>query len=451
MAQMRLAADRLHGERRGGQEIVRAMHAALGRRLLVLLNSHDILLVVMTVTDTHSCQTRPHLPLRSHRPSSCIGAIGQRQQQFVLDQRRRIQRMVGDEHFVAAVGIQCVGLGLAFRRAPSPCAAQSAARTREAALAFQRHLPRNGDGQCRPPASSVVPSMRQSTAAAPGATRSARRSDAATSSVLRAPRVRAPDDRRQMFPALVCGSCAMRSLDPGWLSCRMTDVGRATQTRDNSRLHAPVKEMPAKTMGNGHTTAGAGLHVPVPPRAPGAPRLPFVVAAPDVDETPLPGEAPVATALRLSEAKARAVAARFADALVIGSDQVADCDGRADRQAGRPRARSPQLRELSGRTVVFHTGVALVDARSGRCRSELVDVDQHVSRADRRRDRRVSRPRAALRLRGLGTVRSARHRAVRAHRQRRSDRAHRPAADRAVAACCAPKASTCWTRRRCDR
>ena len=102
--------------------------------------------------------------------------------------------------------------------------------------------------------------------------------------------------------------------------------------------------------------------------------LPFEVAAPEVDESPQPGETPAATALRLAEAKARAVAARYPDALVIGSDQVADCDGRAIGKPGdRPRAMA-QLRALSGRTVVFHTGVALVDAASGRCRGELVDV-----------------------------------------------------------------------------
>lgn len=102
--------------------------------------------------------------------------------------------------------------------------------------------------------------------------------------------------------------------------------------------------------------------------------LPFEVAAPDIDETALPGEAPAATALRLAHAKARAVATRYPDALVIGSDQVADCDGRPIGKPGdRPRALA-QLRALSGRTVVFHTGVALVDAASGRCQSELVDV-----------------------------------------------------------------------------
>jgi septum formation protein len=102
--------------------------------------------------------------------------------------------------------------------------------------------------------------------------------------------------------------------------------------------------------------------------------LPFEVAAPDVDETPLPGEPPVATALRLSEAKARAVAARYEDALVIGSDQVADCDGRAVSKPGDRANAQRELRALSGRTIVFHTGVALVDAASGRCQREMVDV-----------------------------------------------------------------------------
>jgi septum formation protein len=101
---------------------------------------------------------------------------------------------------------------------------------------------------------------------------------------------------------------------------------------------------------------------------------PFVIAAPDVDETPLPGERPGTTALRLSEAKARAVAARFPDALVIGSDQVADCDGTAISKPGDRERAFGQLRALSGRTIVFHTGLALVNAATGRCQRELVDV-----------------------------------------------------------------------------
>lgn len=102
--------------------------------------------------------------------------------------------------------------------------------------------------------------------------------------------------------------------------------------------------------------------------------LPFLVAAPGLDETALPGEAPAQTALRLAEAKARAVAVRFADALVIGSDQIADCAGEPVGKPGSRDAAFAQLRALSGKTVVFHTGVALVDAASGRCASTLVNV-----------------------------------------------------------------------------
>jgi septum formation protein len=102
--------------------------------------------------------------------------------------------------------------------------------------------------------------------------------------------------------------------------------------------------------------------------------LPFVVAAPDVDETALASESPAETALRLAEAKARAVAARYPDSLVIGSDQVADCAGQPIGKPGSRERAVEQLQMLSGRTVTFHTAIALVDAASGRCRTELVDV-----------------------------------------------------------------------------
>jgi len=100
----------------------------------------------------------------------------------------------------------------------------------------------------------------------------------------------------------------------------------------------------------------------------------FVVADPAVDEAPLPGEKPSATALRLAEAKARAVASRYPSALVIGSDQVADCDGQAIGKPGSRAAAIAQLARQAGRSVVFHTGVALVDAASGRVQTRLVDV-----------------------------------------------------------------------------
>jgi septum formation protein len=102
--------------------------------------------------------------------------------------------------------------------------------------------------------------------------------------------------------------------------------------------------------------------------------LPFTVAAPAIDESPHPGEAPADTAVRLAEAKARGVAAAYPDALIVGSDQVADFEGKAIGKPRDPGDALAQLRAMQGRTIVFHTGLALLDARSGRCRRALVDV-----------------------------------------------------------------------------
>jgi len=102
--------------------------------------------------------------------------------------------------------------------------------------------------------------------------------------------------------------------------------------------------------------------------------LPFNAVAPGVDETALPGERPSATALRLAEAKARSVAAAHADALIIGSDQVADCEGQPIGKPGDHEAAVAMLTALAGKTVVFHTGLALLDAKSGCCATTMVDV-----------------------------------------------------------------------------
>lgn len=100
--------------------------------------------------------------------------------------------------------------------------------------------------------------------------------------------------------------------------------------------------------------------------------LPFEVARPDLDESPLPGESPVATAERLAIDKARAVAAAHPNALIIGSDQVAYMDGQTFGKPGTVERAIAQLRSMSGRTVVFHTAVALLDAQSGRFQLEGV-------------------------------------------------------------------------------
>lgn len=102
--------------------------------------------------------------------------------------------------------------------------------------------------------------------------------------------------------------------------------------------------------------------------------LPFLAVAPETDESALPGESPAATALRLAVAKARSVATAHPRALIIGSDQVADCDGEPVGKPGTHDRAIAQLEQLSGRTVVFHTGLALLDATNGACQAELVDV-----------------------------------------------------------------------------
>ena len=94
-------------------------------------------------------------------------------------------------------------------------------------------------------------------------------------------------------------------------------------------------------------------------------RLPFEVVDPGVDETPQPGETPARLALRLALAKAHAVARARPDAVVIGSDQVADLDGQPLGKPGGFGRAAAQLRAMSGRAVVFHTAVAVVHASTG--------------------------------------------------------------------------------------
>jgi septum formation protein len=94
-------------------------------------------------------------------------------------------------------------------------------------------------------------------------------------------------------------------------------------------------------------------------------RLPFDTASPDVDETPRPNESPAALAARLATAKAREVASRYPDAVVIGSDQVADLDGEPLGKPGTHERAVLQLQRMRGRTVVFHTAVAVVCAAAG--------------------------------------------------------------------------------------
>ena len=103
-------------------------------------------------------------------------------------------------------------------------------------------------------------------------------------------------------------------------------------------------------------------------------RLPFTVAAPAVDETPLPGEPPAQLAQRLALAKAHAVATLHPEAVVIGSDQVADLAGQPLGKPGNHARATAQLQRMRGHTVVFHTAVAVVCHASGFAQGELAPV-----------------------------------------------------------------------------
>lgn len=103
-------------------------------------------------------------------------------------------------------------------------------------------------------------------------------------------------------------------------------------------------------------------------------RLPFEVAAPDVDESPQSGEAPKQLACRLAMAKARAVAAQFPACVVVGSDQVAELDGQALGKPGNHVRAVAQLQQMRGKTVIFQTAVAVVCLETGFAQMDLAQV-----------------------------------------------------------------------------
>ena len=101
-------------------------------------------------------------------------------------------------------------------------------------------------------------------------------------------------------------------------------------------------------------------------------RIPYTVSVPDIDETPLTAELPETMARRLAALKARAVAARFPGAVVIGSDQVASLDGAPIGKPGSHEVALAQLLAMRGQSVAFHTAVCVHDARSGESLIESV-------------------------------------------------------------------------------
>ena len=102
--------------------------------------------------------------------------------------------------------------------------------------------------------------------------------------------------------------------------------------------------------------------------------IPFEVAAPEVDETPLFKETPRDLALRLALAKARAVASKYPEAVVIGSDQVADLEGEALGKPGNHANAVKQLQRMRGKTVIFQTALSVICLATGFEQTDLATV-----------------------------------------------------------------------------
>ena len=102
--------------------------------------------------------------------------------------------------------------------------------------------------------------------------------------------------------------------------------------------------------------------------------IPFEVAAPEVDETPQLNEAPKDLACRLALAKARAVASKHPDAVVIGSDQVADLEGEPLGKPGNHTNAVKQLQRMRGKTVIFQTALSVICVATGFEQTDLASV-----------------------------------------------------------------------------
>lgn len=105
--------------------------------------------------------------------------------------------------------------------------------------------------------------------------------------------------------------------------------------------------------------------------------LPFTCAAPEVDELPLPGETPRQLVLRLAQAKAQALASRYPNHLIIGSDQVCVLDGEITGKPHTEENACLQLKKASGNIVTFYTGVALYNSANGQLQTECEPFDVH--------------------------------------------------------------------------
>ena len=104
-------------------------------------------------------------------------------------------------------------------------------------------------------------------------------------------------------------------------------------------------------------------------------QIPFEIAAPDIDETPLLNETPADLVLRLAESKARIIAKQFPDALIIGADQVGVLNGKIQGKPLTQENAIKQLTEASGQPIAFYIGLCLFDARNNTVQISLETFD----------------------------------------------------------------------------
>ena len=105
--------------------------------------------------------------------------------------------------------------------------------------------------------------------------------------------------------------------------------------------------------------------------------VPFECAAPNVDESPQPGESPRHLVVRLAQEKAKSLASRFPDHLIIGSDQVCVLDGAITGKPHTEENARQQLLKARGSVVTFYTGLALYNSSTGHLQTECEPFDVH--------------------------------------------------------------------------
>ena len=111
--------------------------------------------------------------------------------------------------------------------------------------------------------------------------------------------------------------------------------------------------------------------------------LEFSCQAPDIDETPLPEETAEALSLRLSEAKAQALAEDYPNHLIIASDQAAQLEQTILGKPGTHKRAIEQLLACSGQAVTFYTGLCLLNTRTGKQQLDCIPFTVHFRQLNR--------------------------------------------------------------------